>query len=461
MRVKKDSKKIKKLKHKARRKSIKEGIYASIKNAFGDKYISPFAIAINASNSIVVLLSAIIGLLGPFGQTLGSKLMWKQNRKKIITRNLIKESLSWLLFGIIAILYYKDVIREVLPFFLLIAVAIYIIFANMVHPAYFSWTGDIVDKKYRGRWFSKRILICNFMSIIATIGAAIFLDLAKNKGWPIIGFVILFLLASATRFKTYAIFKKQYYPRFKEKRKDYFSFWDFLKKSRKTNFGKFALFRASLGFAGTISSPFVAIYLLRTLKFDYTSYMTIILSSIFFMILVLKIWGKFSDKFGNYKILLITTIFIPLIPILWVLCTSKLYLVFVPALISGISWAGFNLAEKAYIYDNVSKEKRGLAISYYNMLWGIGVFAGAVTGAILIKIIKTSWVEPIILIFMIGAIARMIVIFFGINRIKEVRKTQKFKGLKSLENIFFHESRASLIEEAYEIKAIPGYLKER
>ena len=188
--------------------------------------------------------------------------------------------------------------------------------------------------------------------------------------------------------------------------------------------------------------------------------MAITLAGAVFMVLILNMWGKFSDKFGNYKIFIITTILIPLIPILWILFPSKIYLLLVPSIVGGIGWAGFNLAEKAFIYDSVDRQKRGKAISYYNMLSGIGIFLGAGVGAILIKVLTIKIIEPIILIFLIGALARMIAVFIWLPKIHEIRKTQKFKGMKDIENILLHESRAILTEEFHEIKAIKGYLEE-
>ena len=63
------------LKHQARRYSIKEGIFAHITGSLGGHYVSPFAVAINSSNSIIAFLSAISGLLGPLAQALSSRLI--------------------------------------------------------------------------------------------------------------------------------------------------------------------------------------------------------------------------------------------------------------------------------------------------------------------------------------------------------------------------------------------------
>ncbi len=457
-REKKDSPKVKELKHQARRYSIKEGIFASSTGSLGGKYVSPFAIAINSSNSMVALLSAISGLLGPLAQAFSSRLIEKHPRKKIVLKAVFFEALMWIPLIIIAILFYFEILINLLPLLLLLSFSLYVIIGNIASPAWFSWMGDIVDEKYRGRWFSKRNLIMGFVSIVLAISAAFFLNYFKQNNWIMFGFIILFSLAFIARLICWRIFKKQYEPKIKLKKGYYFSFWDFLKKAPNNNFGKFAIFRALLSFAVSISSSLLAIYLLRNLNFDYVIYIVVILSASLFSLLVLRIWGKLTDKYGNYRILGMTTILIPIIPILWILSPNPIYLIFVPSLISGISWAGFNLAEGNFIYDNVTPQKRGLAISYYHMLSGIGIFLGAGLGAILIKYLTISFIEPLFLIYIFGGVMRMIVVFWWIPKMKEIKKTKKFGSSKVFKNIIFKQAKPTLIEEAHEIISIKEYL---
>jgi len=456
---KKDTPRIKELKHQARRHSIKEGIFASAKGAFGDYYISPFAIAINASNSLVAFLSSISGLLGPLTQIFSSRLIEKHSRKKIVLKSVFFESLMWLPLVIIAILFYKGILMNTLPLLLLLSFSLYVILANVGAPAWFSWMGDVVDEKYRGRWFSKRNLIMVFVSVVLAISASFFLNYFKQNNWTMFGFIILFSLALLARLTCWKIFKKQYEPKIKLEKGYYFSFFDFIKKAPKNNFGKFSIFRSLLSFSCYISSPLLVIYLLRHLKFNYMTYIIIILSSSVFSLIVLKIWGKFADKYGNYRILGITTILIPIIPLLWILSPFPIYLILIPSLITGISWAGFNLAAGNFIYDNVSQQKRGLAVSYYNMLNGIGIFLGAGLGALLIKFLTISFIEPLFLIFIVGSIIRMIIVFWWLPKMKEIRKTKKFDSSKALKNIIFKQAKPTLFEEAHEIMSIKKYLR--
>jgi len=458
--VKKDSLKIKKLKKRARWHSIKEGIFSRAKDSFGFNYISPFAIAINTSNSMIAMLSSINGLLGPLSQLFGSRFIEKYPRKKIVLRTVFFESLMWIPMIVIAYLYYKGIITTILPLLLLFFFAVYIILSNMGYPAWFSWIGDIVDEGYRGRWFSKRNLILGFISVVLTIGAAFFLDYFKKNNSIMQGFIILFSLAIIARLISWKIFRKQYEPKIKLKKGYYFSFWDFLIKARQNNFGKFTIFKAFLGFAASISSPLLVIYLLRYLEFNYVTYMIVILSGTLFSILMLGLWGKFADKYGNYRVLCITTVLIPTVPILWILNPSPIYLILVPSLISGISWAGFNLAAGNFIYDNVSPQKRGLAVSYNNMLYGIGIFLGAGLGAILIKYLTVSFIEPLFLIFIISGITRMIVVFISLPKLKEIRKTERFNSQRAFKNLILKQGPTTLSEEAHQVMSIKDYLSE-
>ena len=446
------------LKHSGRRKSIKEGIFASAEGSFGGKFISPFAIAINTSNSLVALLTSITGLLGPLSQLFSSKWFERDSRKKVVLTSVFLEALMWIPFIIIAILFSKGILINFLPALLLLSFSIYIILTNAAQPFWFSWMGDIVDSKYRGRWFSKRNLIIGIISVVLAIFASVLLDYFKKNNLAMLGFGILFFLALVSRLGSWLTFKKQYEPKLKFEKKDYFSFWQFLKQAPNNNFGKFSLFRSLYAFAGAVSGSVWTIYLLRYLKFNYTIYIIVLVSEVVFSLIFVNLWGKLADKYGNYKIIILTTFILPITPILWILNTSPIYMILVPSLIEGIAWGGFILVSKNFIYDNVRKQKRSLAISYYNMLWGIGVFFGAGLAAILIKYLNIKIISPIILIFILGAILKMIVVSLFIPKMKETKKI-KVKQ-KNFEKDIFKGIKPSLVEEVHEIHSIGHYLKE-
>lgn len=454
------NKEIANLKERARKYSVKEGIFASAKDSLGAQYVSPLAIAINSSNSLVALLSSIPGLLGPISQIIGSKKIEKTSRKKIVLKNVLLEAFVWIFFILICILFSKNILVPYLPFFILLGFCLYEIFNGLGHPAWFSWTGDIISDKYRGRWFSKRGLILGFVSLVLVIVSAFFLDFLKSIGKTIEGFMILFALAFFFRILSYKNLKKEYEPKIKLKKKDYFSFWQFLKKAPETNFGRFTIYRGLISFSSAISASLITIYLLRYLDFNYAEYMILIYAGTFFSLFCLELWGKIADRYGNYFVLCVTSIFIPIIPILWILHPSFLYLLIIPSLVEGVAWAGFGLAAGNFIYDNVRVEKRGPAVSYYNMMRGIGVFLGAGLSAILIGYWKISLIEPIIAIFFLSAVMRMLVVFFFLNKIKEAKNIRKAKSKHSFREVFLKQAKPTFLSEVHDIISIRSYLKK-
>ena len=273
----------------ARRHSIREGIFSSAQNAFGNHYVSPFAIAINASSSTVALLGSITGLLGPLSQLASPELLRNSTRKKVLSRAILIEALMWIPLIATGLLFYLGIITSLLPLILLILFSISTIALNVGTPAWFSWAGDLIDDRHRGRWFAKRNLIIGFVLFALAISAGFMLDFFKKQELAMTGFIILFFLAFFFRMLSYKAIKQQYEPKLKRRKNSGFSFLHFVKKSPKTNFGRFSIFRALLGFSAAISSPLLAVYLLRNLEFTYIIYTVVTMAGTLFSLFVLDV----------------------------------------------------------------------------------------------------------------------------------------------------------------------------
>ncbi|MCA9487878.1 MAG: MFS transporter [Nanoarchaeota archaeon] len=447
------------LKHKTRRLSIKEGIFWTFRVSFGDHFISPFAIAINSSNVMVALINTLWNLSSAT-QIFGAKLAKTKSRREIVSNATLVNSLGFLLIALIGFLYLKDIWTQFLPALLFIDLFILLSAGGIGHPAWFSLMGDVVDKKFRGRWYAKRTTITTFMTIVLTIGASLILEAMKESGKAMLGFIIFFGIAAISRFYCSTLLRRHYDPTHKKDKKE-INLGKSFRELGKTNFGKFTLFRGIFAIAMGISTPLGAIYLLRILQFDYITYILISLSGMIFSVFTLNFWGKIADKYGNYAVIALTAALIPLSPLWWILSTSKIYLFLIPGLIGGTTWYAFTMVSGNFIYDNTPKEKRPDAISFFNFIVGVGAIIGGLISAAMIKWLNPSWVEPILLIFFIGAILRMIVVWIFIPQFREVQHKQKFKGLKELEHIMFKETRSTLMEDATEIASIKNYIVEK
>jgi len=286
-------------KEKTMKLSIKEGSYASIMNGLGNSYIIPFALALNANNLQIGLLRSFSGLLPPISQLYGSKLMEKFSRKRIILTYISLQALTWLPILFLSLLFWRNLFTAYLPYILIAFYTLYAIFGAISTPAWFSLMGDVVPDNIRGRYFGRRNKITGTVALISTLIAAFLLDFSKTKGLVLIGFSILFLLASIARFISASYFKKHHEPKFKAEKKYYFSFLQFIKGIRKFNFTKFSFFVASMHLSVMVAGPFFTVYMLSELGFSYVTFMAISLSSSLASLIMMPIWGKFSDKYGR------------------------------------------------------------------------------------------------------------------------------------------------------------------
>ena len=340
----------------------------------------------------------------------------------------LKVIIFWLPLIVLAYLFWVGILPLYLPYFLIVIYALIIFLSGIVYPAWFSWMGDLVPGKERGKYFAKRNKIAGFAGILAFIIGAFLLDYFKTKGFVLLGFSAIFMVGIFFRFISIKITRKIFNPDFRVRKGYYFSFWSFLKVY--DNFGKFAVYQAAFFFAVMISAPFFAVYMLENLGFSYVTFTMVALSPSVFFLLFSSLAGKFSDKYGNVKLLYIAGFSFPLVPLLWIFLKNPVSLILFPGLIAGIANAAFIIGVTDFTYDAVSPQKRGLCIAYTGLLTGIGIFLGSIVGGILIQYLPVTFIKPIFFVFLASMTLMIITSLFFLPQIKEERKVEKVRGFR-------------------------------
>ncbi|MEK6879611.1 MAG: MFS transporter [Nanoarchaeota archaeon] len=409
--------------------SIKEGSATAVMSGAGETYIVPYALALNATNVQIGFLSSFVSLFGAWSQIIGSKLVYKYSRKNLIVRSVLLQAFMWILILVLGILFWKGIINGFAAGILIVLYCLYAISGNLAGPAWFSLMGDLIPEEKRGEYFSRRNKIIGLVAIIVTIGASIWLDYTKELGLVIIGFTVLFAIASVSRFISAYYFTKHYYPRREVKKDSYFGFFDFMKKAPTNNFGRFTIYIALINFATYFAAPFFTVYMLKELNYSYVLFMIVALSASLFTIISLPMWGKVGDKYGNRELMKIGGIIIPFTPLLWVFSGNPIYLILTAQLTAGVGWAAFNLGTSNFIYDAVTPQKRSICVAYFNMISGFGIFFGAVAGGLFAQYVHFTWINTFLLVFIVSAVARAIISLIFFRRIKEVRNVEDEKNI--------------------------------
>lgn len=418
-------------KRKARKLSIIEAGAFSVSDGFGLRNIAPYALALNASNSVIGLLTSIPSLLGNASQILTYRLMKNSTRKKLVSNAVFVQAIFWLLLLIPGIIFLKGSNKS-FPIILLIAIYTgLIVSGSLAGPAWMSWMKDIVSEKNLGRYFAKRNKFAGAITFICMILAGLILD-HFNKIQVLYGFFILFIVSFLFRTISGILITRQYEPKFKENQKSYFSFIQFIDNMPFNNFGRFVFFLALMNFAVAIASPFFAVYLIKQKEFSYVLYFILTMIMPLSSILTMSHWGAISDRFGDVKVLKITGLFIALIPLIYLISDSisnftiLLVILFSVEVFAGITWGGFNLSISNFVFKIVSREKMIICSAYMNLINGISIFLGAIMGGFIASV---SFSNPILIVFLVSGFGRIIVYLILLPKIKERKdRSKEYKG---------------------------------
>ena len=429
------------LKAGARKVSIKEGCAYSVTEGLGINYISPYALALGATNLHIGFLTSLPNLIGNFSQLYALKLMTKISRRKIAITAAILQALMWLpIIGIGALFFITNIKTPIVPLMLVLVYTILIIFGSFIAPIWSSWMKDIVPSHHSGKYFGMRHRICGAVALVSMLMGSFILDYFKKTNL-FLGFAIIFFIAFLFRLLSAFFFTKKYEPPLVLEEGYYFSFWNFTRRMHTNNFGKFVIYVSLMMLVTAIASPFFAVYMLKNLQFGYLTYIVVTMSSVLSSLLFMPLWGKFSDKYGNLTSIRICGFLVPFVPVAWIFSPFILinfpgflvpYLI-IAEVFSGFSWAGFNLSAGNFIYDAVTRQRMAICVSYFNILNGIGIFLGATLGGFIASInFPIIGLSSLLFIFLLSSALRLIISISMVSRINEVRHVRHF-GIKEAE----------------------------
>lgn len=401
------------------RKSLKYSIYDGAAFAVMDgltaSFLTPFAVALNASVSLIAALTYIPQLAGAFIQMFAAKLVEiLKDRRKILVISSFAHAILWIPLLLIPYVTPNQ------KYLFVVYVALQTMLVQIMQPVGSSLLGDIVPKYERGRFFGLRNKIVGAISFSSALVAGLILNYFSPKH-PFLGFTILFSVAFVGRAIS-GVFKALIInPEHDLMHEEKFSLLDFVKRMEKTNYGHFVIYITLFKFATSVAAPFFAVYMLRDLGFSYLQFTIMVAAELITSFIAMGIFGKMIDLKGTKFVLYIGGMLTPLIPLLWLFSGNFYYLILVEAF-SGIAWAGFNLSSSNFIFDAVKPENRVRCIAYYKFFEGLAIFAGAAFGGFLINNIP-AWIfiSSIPFVFLISGILRLITSLILLTTLKEAR----------------------------------------
>ncbi len=390
---------------------------------FTEQYLTPCALALGAGTSAIGALAACTNFVAAWSQLFTT--FWVRrfhSRRRFIVMG---ASFQALLLLPMAILPFLPVGHKIVTFLLL---AIFFVSSGaMIAPAWGSLMTDHVEAESRGDYFGWRNQRLGIIVVSSSLLAGVILY-TLHAANPLAGFTVIFCCAMFARFvSAYFLSRMEDIP-FNSTEAHDFTLWMFLSRFRQSNFVRFVFFVSSMTFATQIAGPFFSVYMLRDLHFNYLLYTGLVLGATISTLIGMRLWGAHADRVGNARVLRLTAMLIPAIPIAWSFFVHPVALILVEVF-AGFVWGGFNLAASNFIYDAVTPPKRIRCIAYFNVINGTALALAAVLGGYLASHLPLLHGHRLPCLFLLSGCLRMLVVLFLGTGWKEVRPTQQVSSL--------------------------------
>jgi len=356
--------------------AFRQALFWAVMFGGGEASFVLFATWLGAPTLLFGLLAGLPSLLGPLAQVVAANLLDRYGKRMPLV--LWPVLIQALLFFPLALLPFLGKGNLTYALFMA-AIAIYFVVAHLAHPPWYSLIGDLVPAGERGNYFARLTRIPTFIALVAQlgVGAALFwVSDPQLQAWV---FAISFLVAGTARLISYSIVCGVREPAYRARAEDLFTFWQFIRRAKESNFVKFVIFTGLFYFGAHIVGPYFVPYF--TYKLGYQTYHWVILTALGTLssIVTMLAWGKFSDRFGSKRAIQVSALLASFVPGLWLL-TENFPLLVLINMLGASSWAGLQLGSWNYIMEAVSAPKRARCVAYFNIIAGLGVFFGAAAG---------------------------------------------------------------------------------
>jgi MFS family permease len=399
--------------------SFWDGVFASCMQGLTTEYITPYALALRATVVQVGILTAVPNMAASVFQIATAWLAGRWGRKNVIAFFVFLQALSGIPIVLIPLVFKSGPVTALILF-----VTFFVTFNALATPVWQSMMSDYLPRTKRGTYFGWRSKVLGIVSISCLFIAGIILHLSHSR--LLFGFYLVFSLATFCRFISWYFLTQMQEPPVHLRRDSYFSFWDFIRSWRRSNFAKFVLFVSCLIFCVNMAAPFFSVFMLRDLKFNYITYTVLIAAVSVMTILTINRWGLLADRIGNLKVLKTTAVCIAGLPLFWLINRHPLFLLCVQ-LFGGFAWAGFNLCVINFIYDAVTPAKRTRCLAYFTFFNGLAVCGGSLLGGFLAQNLPALLGWRLLSLFLFSSLLRFAVVFFLGRKVREVRPVERMR----------------------------------
>jgi len=378
-----------------------DGVSASASDSIILTYLTLYLLALGASSADIGLMTSLASLGAVLLLIPGAVLVDRTGKRKqivLISGGSIRRIAIFLL--------------AIIPLVFSGSAAVYIIIAlkvimdgtaNLGLPAWISMTADIVPIARRGRYFGSRNMAMGIATMVTTYLVGMMITgIGSPQGYQWAMGISFIIGAMSTFFFSRIHESESTETQAALETKSSYSLKALLSTLRSDrNFMIFCGFAAFWTFSINIAAPFFSVYLVQDLKATASMVGLTTIASQLAGIPAQKFFGGLADKVGAHKLMMVTAIIIPVLPILWFF-SSEFWHIFPINILGGTLWAGYNIASFNFLLIISPVEQRARYTAMYQIAVSSAVALGAAVGGIIVN----YWALPVV--FVLSGIGRII-----------------------------------------------------
>lgn len=319
---------------------------------------------------------------------------------------------------------------------------------SIVSVAFYSWMGALIPMEIKGRFFSRRTMICTISGAIA--GLAVGWFLGKNP--DITRYSVIFIIIALLGVADIICFIWIKDPPMQVPSEKISFIKLFTEPFGNKNYIKFISFISLWNFGVNFAGPFFNVYMLEYLGMDFfrIALFTQFASNIATVIFI-RFWGRIVDKSGSKPVLTLCCSLIIMLPFLWCFATPQNFTaVIIIGFVGGILWPGVEMTSVNLSIWLAPEKNRSIYVATYTLITSVlGIALAFVCGGGFLELTRPLINKldlPFVMgqrlngfhvLFMLSGLIRLSSIVFLLPRVREEKSKSSRDVLRGIAGFLF------------------------
>lgn len=355
--------------------SITDGMLYSVMAGLTSPFWGAFAVELGASDYLLALLSSLPAAIGLASQIPSAIFIERYDNR--LRPTLVMGFLARSFFLLFALLVLLPLPAGWKPILFVTLYALRNLPGTACDIAWTSLIGEMFPQERRGRLFGERNMLCTFATLASTVVAGPFLD---RVVWPWNYFSLYMISLAAVMGSLYYLTKHKETPLAPDERsKSPRGLGAFRAAATDRPFALFLLAVAAIHIGFHLTGSLWTILWVRIMGLSNAWLGMFSIASGAASLLSYRSWGRWSDRYGNRRILAFTALAHAVFPVVYGHFPNPYVYVVINA-VGGFVGAGFSLSIFSLLLDVSPAAGRPAYIATYNTVLGVSGFIWPVVG---------------------------------------------------------------------------------